>query len=245
MLPGLYSAATGLEVATRNQEIISHNLAHVSVPGFRRSVVSFESFEAAVEQQRLDTLTANSGTVSDTEHIDFTAGTYSPTGRKLDVAVQGDGFFSIDGPEGTLYTRRGGFQVSPTGQLVNHEGYPVRGAGGPIQFPLDVAAEQIEIATNGQIRYQGAVLGQLELTAFEDNQKLIAAGTTLFEAGPEAVASDAEVEVMQGVRELSNVSPMQELVRMIIGMRFYEMSTKAMNALDTAIQRSSDPTQGG
>lgn len=245
MLPGLYSAATGLEVATRNQEAIAHNLAHVNVPGFRRSIVSFESFSSALEQEELGQLTSNSGAVSNTGYTDFTPGSYQQSGRKLDVAIQGDGFFSVEGPAGPLYTRAGGFYISPDGALVNHDGYPVIGNGGTIQFPADVSESEVEISDNGQIRLRGNPVGQLQLTAFEDNQKLVPFGTTLYQAGPEAVPSDADVQVVQGVRELSNVSPMHELVEMIVGMRFYEMSNKAMTSIAAAIQQNTNPQQGG
>lgn len=245
MLPGLYSAATGLEVATRNQEAIAHNLAHVGVPGFRRSIVSFESFASSLEQEELGQLTSNSGAVSDTGFTDFTPGTYQQTGRQLDVAIQGDGFFTVEGPAGPLYTRAGGFHLSNDGTLVNKDGYSVRGNGGPIQVPANVSESEIEISDNGQVRVRGNPIGQLELTAFEDNQKLVPFGTTLYQAGPDAVASEAEVQVAQGMKELSNVSPMHELVEMIVGMRFYEMSNKAMTSIAAAIQQNTNPQQGG
>lgn len=245
MLPGLYSAATGLEVATRNQEAIAHNLAHVSVPGFRRSIVSFESFASSMEQEELGQLTSNSGAVSDTGYTDFTPGTYQQTGRNLDVAIQGDGFFTVQGPGGPLYTRAGSFHISAEGALINNDGYPVLGTGGPIQFPPTASETEIEISNTGEIRLRGQQIGQLQLTAFEDNQQLTAIGTTLFQPGPDAVTSGAEVQVGQGMRELSNVSPMHELVEMIVGMRFYEMSNKAMNSIAAAIQQNTNPQQGG
>lgn len=244
MLPGLYSAASGLDVSIRNQEAIAHNLAHVNVPGFRRSSVAFESFESTLEEAEFGNLSSSSG-VSETGYIDFTPGTYEQTGRSLDVAIKGDGFFSVEAPDGPVFTRAGSFVIGPTGQLVNHNGYPVLGEGGPIQFPADVSSGEIEISTNGQIRFRGNRVGQLQLTSFEDNQKLVPYGTTLYQAGPEAVTAAADIEIQQGYRELSNVSPTHELVQMIVGMRFYEMSSRAMNAISSAIQQNTNLQQGG
>ena len=108
-----------------------------------------------------------------------------------------------------------------------------------------MALQEIEISNNGQVRFRRNQVGQIELTAFEDNQQLKPFGTTLFQATPDAVPSGVPVEISQGVRELSNVSPMHELVQMIVGMRFYEMSNKAMTTIAAAIQQNTDPRQGG
>ena len=112
MLPGLYSAASGLDVSIRNQEAIAHNLAHVNVPGFRRSSVAFESFESTLEEAEFGNLSSSSG-VSETGYIDFTPGTYEQTGRSLDVAIKGDGFFPVEAPDGPRDHERNSGQGRP------------------------------------------------------------------------------------------------------------------------------------
>src|SRR5262245_40880912 len=115
MFRGIYSAATGMEAAMRHQEITADNLAHMSVPGFRQRGLSFETFDRTLVEAA-----AQSGTVGTqirSGYTDFTPGGLQHTGTSLDAALNGDGFFTIQGPEGPLYTRDGVFQRSSRGEL--------------------------------------------------------------------------------------------------------------------------------
>ncbi len=246
MLPGLYSAASGLDVAIQNQEVIAHNLAHLSVPGFRRSFVVSETFENVLQgQTSLYSLSAATGATGEEVVVDFQPGTYQDTGRKLDLAITGDGFFTVQGPDGPLYTRSGVFEINANGELVNHDGLIVLSGGGPLQFPANVSPNGVVVAHDGVVSFDGAEIGQLDIAAFDDPGQLIQAGTTLFQAPPGVVPGESTATIEQGVRELSNVSAAHELVRMIAGMRFYELSTRAMNSLNDAIDQNTDPQQGG
>lgn len=241
MLRGLYSAASALTAAQRNQERTAHNLAHANVPGFRKMVASNATFEQAFGENT--THPVGSGTASNLSGTDFTSGPNMSTGRQLDVAISGDGFFAISSPEGTLYSRSGVFFLQDDGALVNVEGHGVQDANGSdIQLPTNIAPSDISIDENGAIAVSDTgVVAQLGLTAFEDNSTLERAGTTMFRASPDAVEIESTARIQQGARESSNVSTVDELIQMITGMRHYEAAQKILTSIDDTISHNTDP----
>src|SRR5262245_50810092 len=116
MVPGLYSAASSMRADERNHEIIAMNLANASLPGYRRQVTSVQSFDQILETSAGVERSAT-GIQANLAETDFTQGELQHTGRALDVALRGDGFFVLDGPRGPIYTRNGAFQLTGTGEL--------------------------------------------------------------------------------------------------------------------------------
>jgi flagellar basal body rod protein FlgG len=241
MLAGLYSAATGLEAAEQLHEVVSENLAHVSVPGYRAQLVSCQTFEQLMASAMEDPSPEGHGTLIAEFATDFTPGPTAHTGHALDVALGGDGFFELAGPDGPLFTRNGVFYVNSDQQLTNSEGLLVQGTSGPITLPDNVSTTEIHIASDGSVSAGAVAIGQLRTVRFADNSQLVRAGTTLFSAPPGMAAEAAEVPVMQGTRELSNVSAVSEMVRMIVGTRHYEAAQKALSTLDQSLGEITDP----
>jgi flagellar basal-body rod protein FlgF len=234
MLQGYYSAASGMRAALENQDVLAANLAHASVPGYRRQSLSFEAFAAPIDPANAPT-TPLHGTKSAQTYTTFTAGDTQYTGNPLEVAIQGDGFFVLDGPNGPLYTRNGQFLLNKQGELVSHNGSRVSGDGGPLRIPPTAA--NISIAQDGTVQADDASIGKLRVVSFDDPRQLVRAGTTLFAApaGVEPRTSDAAVR--QGYREGSNVQVVNEMVHMISGMRQYEAAAKALRSLSDAMQQ--------
>lgn len=242
MLSGLYAASTALHAAELSHEVIARNLAHSNVPGFRRAIASFETFEpnsasGAPDQNQSETL----GTQLQDVRYDFQQGPIQRSGRALDVAINGDGFFELEGPNGPLYTRSGVFFLGDDGTLVNTDGIPVLGEGGPISIPAGASPNDVELDDAGRIQVKGFEVGQLKLVSFADNGRLVPEGTTSFRAPPDLVLQPSEAKVLQGGREMSNVSSVHELVRMIAGMRHYEASQKALRTIGDSIHQVTDP----
>jgi flagellar basal-body rod protein FlgF len=236
MLQGYYSAAAGMSAALQNQDILSQNLAHAPVPGYRRQALSFEEFVAP--QSAADgpaTARPLNGAKVVSNSSSFSAGPYQHTGNPLECAIQGDGFFVLEGPNGPLYTRNGQFQINAADQLVSPGGYAVSGANGPLTIPQSAAT--IAIANDGTVTADNVAVGQLRLAAFADPGQLERAGTTLFQAPPDQTAQPFTGTVRQGYREGSNVSVVQEMVQMIAGMRQYEAAAKALRSLSDAMQQ--------
>ena len=237
MLRGLYAAATGMEAAANAHEVTSRNLAHASVPGFRKALMSFEALRNPRATSAEEDL---SGVHVNTPAIDFAAGPMNRTGAPLDMALDGDGFFVVNGPDGPLYTRSGTFQLDADGQLVTPDGLPVKSASGTLTIPLNTPVSKIVIGADGTVRAGKEELGQLDIRRFDDPQSLEVVGATLFQAPPDLIAEPSTARVVQGVREMSNVSPVNELVNLIAAQRHYEMSQKAATSMDRAAQKRID-----
>ncbi len=243
MISGLYSAASALDAAETRHRIASENLAHVHQPGYRRRVIEQTTFKEVLSQ--VEDVAGYSKTlgVSDTEmmiHVDHSAGVLEQSNRPLDVALQGEGFFSVEGPEGRLYTRNGRFHINPEGTLVTVDGLAVRGQGGPISIPAEGTLNSLQIDQTGRILVNGQEVGQLELTRFDAPEQLTAAGASLFRDPGTAEAQDADIQVLQGYFEKSNVSPIDELVSIMVASRQYEAAKRAMTAIDDSIQNRID-----
>lgn len=240
MITGLYNAASAMEMASARHELTAENLASAQMPGFRRRLILQEAFEQELESQALQggadqPQDANAAARAITH--DWTQGRIEETGRPLDVAIDGDAFFSVAGPEGPLYTRNGTFQVSAQGQLVTHDQLPVLGSGGAITLPSGARTASIHILPDGRMLSNGVEFAQLALTRFDNPEQLTPAGATLFAAPDEAGPREATARVMQGYQELSNVSTVTELADMVNNMRQYEAAQKALNAIAEAMQK--------
>lgn len=242
MLEGLYSAATALSAAQVNQDIVSENLAHMNVPGFRKLIPSFESFDQVLQQSGEATGLRGRGVIADHSTTDFSAGPMAHTGRSLDVAINGDGFFAVETAEGEpLYTRNGVFFLSEDGTLTNSTGMSVLGENGTFTIPAGHSPSDIVIGQDGTVSVRGETLGKLRLVSFNDKSQLERAGTTLFRPLNGAAPEASVAGVAQGMREQANVSAIDEMVQMIKGARHYEAAQRALKSIDDSISNNTDP----
>jgi flagellar basal body rod protein FlgG len=245
MLTGLYSAGTAMDAAARNHELIAQNLAHAQMPGYRRQALRNKACDSQFDGELANAINSQSrGEKSGEVTTDFTPGALEQTEGQLDVALQGDGFFVVNGPEGPLYTRNGSFHLDADGQLMTADGLPVQGKDGEITIPSDAPYGSIQITKDGSVYAKGNQVGQLEIVSFENPQQLTKAGITLFAAPSEARPIDSEAVVAQGYRERSNVSPVQELVDLIQTQRRQEAAQRSMNSLSESVGKHIS-TQGG
>jgi len=215
--------SASLNALTREFDIIAHNLANVSTTGYKRRVHGFS--------QAMDSQGAGGGDGVSSEGFDFSQGHLVETGRTLDVALFGKGFFMIETPEGPLYTRHGVFRTNQNGQIVDSEGRVVAGANGPLAIPAGTNITDITVNQTGQISADGASLGQFRIVDFPDDEdQLICVGLSCFQA-PENVkpVPTEEVTIRQGCQESSNVQMVDELVSMIMVTRTYEANVKLIN----------------
>lgn len=235
MINGLYSGAAALDALAQQQELIADNLMHANTSGHRKK-------EATVVQRFvLDNPSANVDLGPEIENVklDFSPGRRVQTGRPLDVAIAGDGFFAFSkGPEGEEYLSRNGrlFRDPESNLLVNDEGFPIQGENGPITIDVVVADREITITEDGTVSAEGRRLGQIKTVSFEDNQTLMPSGAGGFVRGEDSVEKQAEVRLVQNFHELSNVQPVSELVNLIVNSRQYEANQRAMRAVMDALR---------
>ena len=154
MIRGLYSAATAMDALEQSHEVAAQNLANATVPGYRRRGLTFESMDPAAPSTDAGATAAGlRGTRPTGVYTDFEAGSLQQTGNPLDVALGGKGFFALNGPNGTLYTRNGVFELGPGGELRNKDGFTVQGSSGGIVIPP--TASRITISENGNVLADG------------------------------------------------------------------------------------------
>ncbi len=213
---------------TREFNIIAHNLANVNTVGYKRRL---NNFSKTLEAQQGDS-NSQDDPMKIKPAIDFTQGSFVHTGRKLDFALSGAGFFVIETPQGPLYTRKGAFQLDSEGKLVDSLGRPVAGESGPISLPPNVSLHQIHVTADGKITADGSMVGKFKLVTFvEDQEKIQPVGLNCFKV-PEGIEPEDAVNlvVKQGYQESSNVHMMEELVDMIMVTRLYESNVQFITA---------------
>ncbi|MBK6909232.1 MAG: flagellar basal-body rod protein FlgG [Rhodocyclaceae bacterium] len=256
MIRSLWIAKTGLDAQQTNLDVISNNLANVSTNGYKRQRAVFEDLlyqtlrqpgaQSSQQTQIPSGLTLGTGarTIS-TERV-FTQGNLQRTDNSLDLSINGNGFFQIQMPDGTLaYTRDGAFQKDSTGQVVTSSGYPLSPA---ITIPDD--ALSVSVSRDGivQVIQPGsttpAQLGQIQLASFINVGGLQSVGENLFvetaSSGtptPNNPASNGVGVLNQGFVETSNVNVAEELVTMIQTQRAYELNSKVVATSDAMLGR--------
>jgi flagellar basal-body rod protein FlgG len=249
----LYSAATGMEAQQLNLNTIANNLANVNTPGFKRSKIEFQ--DLLYQKPRASGTDSGGGNlvptgvevgngsrVAATSKV-FTQGQLTTTGEKLDVAIQGDGFFEVQRPDGTIgYTRAGSFKLSAQGQVVTVDGLPVLSGFQPIP----PGASSVAISEDGQVTVQSASGTQsfsLTLARFANPSGLRSLGGNLYEetaaSGTPEVGKPGEQgfgRVIQGYVEASNVNIVEEMVNLIVAQRAYEINSKSIQTSDEMLQ---------
>ena len=257
MLRALYSAAAGMESQQMNLDVISNNLANVNTTGYKMSKLQFQDLlyqttraagsDQGAGNQLPESLQIGQGSIPiSTERI-FTQGDLTQTGGNLDVAIQGNGFFEVQMPDGTLaYTRDGAFKTNAQGIIVTSDGYPVQGGFQPVP----TGTTNITISATGQVNYttaSGSTASQVQLARFNNPGGLDALGHNLYKetsaSGTPELGSPAQNgfgELQQGYLEGSNGSAVQEMVNPILAQRAYEVNSKAVQAADEMMQQSNN-----
>ena len=234
MNSGMYAALSGNLSALRRLEGISNNLANAATPGFKGDQIQFESVLAAVKNP-----TAETPVFSNEQYFtDFSQGSLQKTDNVLDLALDGDGFFVVNTPQGPAYTRQGNFLRGAGGRLVNAEGYEVQGKNGG---PITVSGGRVEIAPNGALTVDGAAAGSLAQVDFPKPYQFTKLGGGLFlPANPQTATTPSNAEVKQGYLENSNVKVIVEMARMIEASRYFETCAKAVKSYDEMSARAAN-----
>jgi len=250
MIRALRTAATGMVAQQMNVDVIANNLANVNTTGFKRSKLEFQDMlyqntrpagVAAGGTLRPVALDVGYGTrASSTERL-FTTGNITPTGNALDLTIEGNGFFIIQQPDGSeAYTRDGALKMDADGTLVTGDGFIVQPQ---ISIPQD--ATSISIGVDGRVSVMVVgdetpqEVGQIELARFINPAGLEAKGRNLYlptAASGTAIVStpgqDGLGVLNQGYLEMSNVEVVEEMVKMIVAQRAYEINSKAVQTSD-------------
>lgn len=232
MIEGIYSGANALENYSRQQDVVASNLAHLNTPGYRRQLFSLRHDQGQEGAEYPQDNVASIGSLA----TSFVQGPKESTGRQLDVAINGDGFFVYQGAEENLYSRSGVLFRDPEGKLVNGDGLAVLDQGQPIIIPPEVSDYDLIIDSEGGIHANGEDLGKLSIVSFDDNQKLGSTSQIYFTAGDAVVGESENAMVLQGHRELSNSHPVSELISLIVGSRGFEAAQRVIRTISDSVQ---------
>jgi len=245
-------ASTGMSAQQLNVEVIANNLANINTTSFKRARAEFTDLLYQTERSRGVPNRGGDGAIPEGASLGLGVraaairnlhiqGALTQTGNKLDLAIDGRGWFKITAPEGeTLYARAGTFNTNADGDLVNADGYRLDPA---IRVPAD--AVDITVNESGLVlakiptEVQPRQLGQISLANFANDAGLEPLGGNLYR---ETVASGQPVDgtpastsfgkLRQGYLEASNVDPIKEITALIAAQRSYEMNAKVITAAD-------------
>ena len=256
MIRSLWISRTGLDAQQFQLDVTSNNLANVSTNGYKRARAVFEDLlyqtlrqpgaSSSAQTQIPSGLQVGTGVRPVATERVFTQGNLTQTGNTLDVAIQGDGFFQIQLPDGTLaYTRDGAFQKDSQGQVVSANGYPLSPA---ITIPSNSIS--ISIGTDGVVTVlqtgspTPVQVGQIQLASFINSGGLQSMGQNLYletassgTATPNTPGTNGVGLLNQGYVETSNVNVVEELVNMITTQRAYEINSRAIQTSDQMLAR--------
>lgn len=259
-MQSLSIAATGMMAQQLNVEVISNNIANMSTSGFKRQRAEFQDL-LYQNLRRVGTNSSDTGTIvpsgvqiglgvkTGAVYRIMTQGDMNNTSNKLDLAIQGRGYFRVELPSGEdAYTRAGNFQLSAEGQIVTSDGYTVQPG---ITVPPE--ATDITISKDGQVQAtipgQTApqIVGQLELSNFQNEGGLDPMGDNLFLETAASGAPDTGNPgatgfggLQQGFLETSNVNAVTEISDLITAQRAYEMNAKVITASDEMMSVASN-----
>lgn len=179
--------------------------------------------------------TTSGGVRFDKIAVDYTSGITSETGNKLDLALQGDGFFKVQTPNGVAYTRDGSFTLDANGQLVTKEGYAVLGQNGPIVL----GQNSFMVNENGDIIVEGQVENSLDIVNIDNKEYLRKQGNNLYTVLENIQPEETPFtgHLLQGYLETSNVNTIKEMVNMITAQRSYESNQKVIHAQDQLLEK--------
>lgn len=246
---------TGIQAASTFLDVVGNNIANSSTTGFKNSAISFADLLyngppaglTAPGLQNPQGLQLGSGTATADIVPIFTQGTLTPTGQPFDLAITGQGFFTVTLPDGSNgYTRAGNFNLDASGQVVTDDGF-ILDPG--IVVPSD--ATSVSVGADGTVVATtpsgNQTLGQIPLANFPNPQGLVRIGDTLFVPGPASGAAVTGVPGTQGLGTLSqgflegsNVELANELVNLIIAQRAFTFNTEALTAENITLQATAD-----
>lgn len=249
--------ATGMQAQQTNVEVISNNIANSATTGYKRQRAAFQDL-LYQNMRRIGSTSSDAGTIVPSG-VQIGAGVRTAavyrineqgnitvTDNKLDLAMNGNGFFQITLPSGeTAYTRDGAFQLNASGQIVTSNGYLLKPG-----ITIQSNAQDITVSPSGQVQVKIAgntvpsTVGQIEVAVFPNDAGLEAVGDNLYmetpASGNPVVGTPGSTagfgRIIQGSLETSNVNVVQEITTLITAQRAYEMNSRVIKTTDEMMQ---------
>lgn len=244
MLRSFYIAGTGMLAQRAKMNVLTNNITNIDTTGYKKDTTVSRSFADLLIKNLKDPYLLkksaiigpqNTGIHADIISTVFSQGDVEETRRSADLALEGQGFFTVETPEGIRYTRDGSFSVGSDGCLITSDGYYVSGQNGRIY----VGGESFAVDTLGNVTVNGQTADRLSIVTFNDLSGLRKAGGNLYvNYTNQPVMQAQNVKVMQGYLEASNVNMADEVVNMVEINRAYEMNQRVLRIIDESLAKS-------
>lgn len=247
MVKGLYTAYTGMINEQNRMDVLTNNLANAATVGFKKEGATSQAFNDVLAMKIKDTTDAgvarplgniSLGVKVGENYTDYSQGSLRETGNTYDIALSGEGFFTIEfknkaGQTSTKYTRDGGFTLNKDGYLVTKDGDFVLGKNGRIKLdPLQSST----IDQAGNIWQGGRQVASLRITDFQDYNYLEHYGENYYQPVEGARGKNADYKTLSGYLEMSNIQVVSEMVQMISVSRAYETNQKIVQTYDSSLE---------
>lgn len=250
MVRGLYTAYTGMINQQYRLDTITNNLANSDTTGYKSEGATSKSFKdmlmVKVKDGSEGYLQRGIGTMSlgvkiGENYTDYSQGSFRETGNTYDLAIEGNGFFSIAftnkrGEESIMYTRDGSFTIDVEGALRTKDGDYVQGEGGNIYIPTN--ASDVKINAVGQIFADDEYVDTIKMVDFEDYNYLEKYGENMYKPVNGATEKEFSGKINQGYLEASNVNVVSQMVEMITISRAYESNQRIIQSMDSMLEKS-------
>lgn len=240
MVKGIYHSAAGMLARQRQLEVTANNLANATTVGFKQQTLTFKTaLNSSLAESRPGAAGERFVDVEGGVQQTLRQGTLSATGNPLDVAIVGEGFFAVETPTGTAYTRDGRFQLNPAGELVTLSGHRVLTAGGTAILPQG----ELRIGSDGTLLMRNPdgtpdqLLDHLQIVTFADPRRVMHADGGLYLTQQEPIELP-NVRLQVGYVEDSTVNVVSEMVKMIETNQYYDASARAIQTQDGTLGKA-------
>ncbi len=225
MHKGIYIALSGAILKQKHMDIYAQNVANATTPGYKKERISFKDYLIPVDNKPPSVVDGRTMTEISKIVTDFSSGIMQRTGNPLDLALDGEGFFAL---EGERYTRNGNFKIDNEGYLATQDNIKLLGSGGPIA----VQGKKIDVNTSGDVFVDNVSVGKIKLVDFADKTSLKKLNGGAF--ATDEPAQESKGTISQGYLESSNVDVMREIVQMMTSLREFESYQKIIQTFDEA-----------
>ena len=238
---GYYVAYAGLAARMQALDVVASNLANASTPGFKSQSSFYRALSAAQDGEFLSPLNqaVNKFGILGGSRVDARSGSLESTGNDMDLAMEGDAFFSVQTAAGIRYTRNGSFQLNAARQLTTQDGNFVLAEQGPARtVPITLPSGTVSVSPDGTISVDGGLVAKLHVVQFAPGTEITPEGNSMYAApaGSERPANNSNVR--QGMLESSNLNPVQGAVGLILLQRQAEMLGRALTIFSTDFDRA-------
>ena len=235
MVNGLHTASRGMQLLQDKVDVVSNGLANANTIGFKKSLMVSEA-EIKHSRNTEHELHQDENQRMVEKYTDFSQGPLIQTENSFDIALQGDGFLQVDGPEGLVYTRMGNFSLNANGELVTLNGFKVVDNK---ESPVILNGSKLEITDEGDIYEDGKFITKLGLYEVENKKDLTQTGSNTFKINDHENAQLSQnVRVKQGYIEGSNVNTIDAMVDLIRFNRSFESNQKVIQSIDGTLDKA-------